>query len=98
MTEAENPVMAVVVPVRNYLEGQLPAPQLVRIVDDLVSENLLSRLDPKLAALVDELQLALALYAPDKMTRSEEPRILMGPFDLLKEVRKFDDKMRSMGY
>jgi hypothetical protein len=98
MTEAENPVMAVVVPVRNYLEGQLPAPQLVRIVDDLVSENLLSRLDPKLAALVDELQLALALYAPDQKTRSEEPRILMGPFDLLKEVRKFDDKMRSMGY
>lgn len=98
MTEAESPVMKVVVPVRHYLEGQLPAPQLVRIVDDLVSDNLLSKLSPELVALVDELQLALALYAPDKVTRGEEPRILMGPFDLLKEVRKFDDKVRLLGY
>ena len=98
MTNADSPIMRVVAPVRSYLEGQLPAPQLVRMVDDLVSDNLLSELEPQVAKLVDELQLALALYAPDKVSRREEPRILIGPFDLLSEVRKFDERVRMMGY
>jgi hypothetical protein len=68
------------------------------MVDDLVSDNLLSELEPQDAKLVDELQLALALYAPDKVSRREEPRILIGPLDLLTEVRKFDESLRLMGY
>lgn len=98
MTNRDSPIMRVVAPVRRYLEGQLPAPQLVRMVDDLVSDNLLSELEPQDAKLVDELQLALALYAPDKVSRREEPRILIGPLDLLTEVRKFDESLRLMGY
>ena len=98
MTNPYSPIMRVITPVRSYLEGQLPAPQLVRLVDDLVSENLLSELEPHVAKLVDELQLALALYAPDKVSRREEPRILIGPFELLTEVRKFDERVRLMGY
>lgn len=97
MTTTDNPLMKVVVPVRRYLAGQLPAPQLVRIVDDLVSDNLLSELEPSAARLVDELQLALALYAPDRVARREEPRILIGPFDLMTEVTKFEQQVRSMG-
>ena len=96
--EYPDPLMQVVAPVRRYLQGELPAPQLGRIVDDLVSANLLSALDPAAASLVDKLQIALALYTPDKVTRQEEPQALIGPFDLLREVRKFDEQVRALGY
>lgn len=98
MTNTENPLMKVITPVRHYLKGELPAPQLVRIIDDLVSENLLSELEPVAASLVDKLQIALALYTPDKITRQEEPHALIDPFDLLKEVRKFDEQVCLLGY
>lgn len=98
MTNADRPLMKVVTPVRHYLKGELPAPQLVGIVDNLVSENLMSELEPAAASLVDKLHVALALYAPDKITRREEPHVLIGPFDLLKEVQKFDEQVRMLGY
>jgi hypothetical protein len=85
-------------PARQYLKGELPAPALVKIIDDLVSQNLLSELDPHAAALVDKLHVALALYVPDEVSRREEPAALIGPIDLLDRVKEFDAEVRRMGF
>ena len=98
MKKIDEPIMKVVGPVRLYIQGELAASHLVNLVDALVSENLLSNLEPATALLLDELQLALALYVPDESSKQEDPRILIGPCDLLNEARKFDEKVRLMGY
>jgi hypothetical protein len=84
-------------PVRQYLEGTLPAPALAKIFDDLVSANWASDLDPASAALVDDLHVALALYTPDRQTRDQEPRALIGPLELVQKAREFDDAVRRLG-
>lgn len=93
-----NPMLEVVAPVRQYLRGELPPLTLVRIIDDLVSDDLLADLHPAAAALVDDLQVALALYVPDEVSRREEPGALLGPVELLERVRQFDAEARRLGY
>lgn len=93
-----NPMQKAVVPARQYLRDKLSAPALVEIIDDLVSKDLLAELDPAAATLVDKLQVALALYAQDEISRREEPGALLGPIELLERVREFDTEARKLGY
>lgn len=98
MMHSTRKLMKVVHPVRKFIAGDMPANELVKVIDDLVAANLLSDLDPPAAALVDKLQTALALYVPDAMTRKEEPLAFIGPMDLLKEAQDFDNQVRLLGY
>jgi hypothetical protein len=95
---ARKSLVEVIVPVRQYLRGELSAFALGKIVDDLVSQNLLSELDPAAVAAVEKLQLALALYVPDQITRREEPNAFIGPVELLERVKEFDAEARRLGH
>lgn len=97
MNSSDDLLVRFVLPVRQYLDGTLPAPELVKIIDELVSANLASDLDPASAALVDDLHVALALYTPDRQTREEEPHAFIGPFELAQKARKFDEAVRRLG-
>lgn len=94
----QHPLLRVIGPVRQYLRGELPAHRLVQIIDELVSHNILSELEPAAADLVDKLQLALALYTPDERTRLEEPTAMIGRDQLLKRVSNFDNEIRRLGF
>ena len=91
-------LLQVITPVRRFLHNEMSAAELVTIVDDLVADNLLSQINPDQAKLVDRLQVALSLYAPDEMTRREEPAMLIGDMELRERVSEFNEAMKRMGF
>ncbi|MBX9654078.1 hypothetical protein K2Y11_10720 [bacterium] len=89
MTKAEMIIQLVKQPVQKFLEHQLTAIDLVRVVDELVGNDRLVGLDSLSEDLVQELHEALALYVPDDATRREEPGIYIGEDDLRMKAAQF---------
>ena len=84
------------VPVRQYLEGGIRAEELVRIVDDLVANDSLHGPDAQIAALVEQLHEALALYVRDEPTRKQEPGIYIGDDQLRQQAIEFEKTLEQV--
>lgn len=83
-------------PVRQYLDGELRAEELVRIVDDLVANDFLHGLELRLVALIERLHVALSLYVCDEQTRKQEPGVYLGDVELRQKAIEFYEAIRSI--
>jgi hypothetical protein len=84
------------VPVHQYLDGVLRAEDLVRIVDDLVSNDFLCRFDAKIISVVNRLHEALALYVRDELERKQEPCIYIGDEQLREKAIEFEKSLEQV--
>ena len=84
------------VPVRRYLEGVLRAGDLVRTVDDLVTNDFLDGQDAQILSTIERLHEALALYVRDEPTRMQEPGIYIGDDQLRERAIEFEQSLKQI--
>jgi len=96
MRDGRRSIPEVSMAVRQYLEGKLPAEQLVRTVDDLVANDFLCGLDAQIVALVEGFHEALALYVRDEPTRAQEPGIYIGDEQLRQKAIEFEGRLEQI--
>jgi hypothetical protein len=96
MSEIDKPFPKISTPVRRYLEGELRAEELIRVVDEFVANDFLHGLDARFVALVERLHESLALYVRDEPTRKQEPGIYIGDVELRQRSTEFLDAVRLL--
>jgi len=78
---------------KSYLDGRLSGRELVRGVDDLVSQGYAQLFDSATNTLIDEFQDQLALYVPDEETKREAPGVYFCEDQLITKVQQFLNKL-----
>lgn len=82
-------------PISNYLAGNLSGAGLVKVVDDLIGEDVISDFPQELVDAVDALQDDLALYVRDEATRNESP-VYFGEAELREKMATFMRRLEAM--